>query len=56
LNSLLTLSKPSAMATIGMRKPRKATKDGSGALGVVNRRKKTNGSSLTMLRTSVSVA
>ena len=39
------------MATIGMRKPRKATNEGSGALGVVNRRRKTNGSSLTTLRT-----
>ena len=56
LNSLLTLSKPSAMATIGIRKPRKATNEGSGALAVVKMRRNTNGSSLTTLRTSPIVA
>jgi hypothetical protein len=40
LYSPLIESKASAIATSGSRKPRKATKDGSGSRAVVSRRKK----------------
>ena len=42
------------MATIGMRKPRKATNDGKGSCAAVKIKRKTNGYSLSCWRTSPS--
>ena len=57
LNSLFTLSKPSAMETMGIRKPRKAAKEGRvSPLAVVKMRRNTKGSSPTTSRTSPMVA